>query len=488
MIKESNMKPTVFKSGLILLTVISIFGCKKDLLNSTPYGQSTSADYWRNADDAIAASNALYSFIGDEYIFAHTEQTWDICSDDQWRAGDHPEDQAIEEFTYEPSNPQLNDSWSRKYEVISRANAVLINVPDIEMDEALKTRILGEAHFIRGLMYWQFYRIYGQVPIITEEQVKGNTYNVPKASIEEMKTIIESDFTKAAESLLLENDDVNIGRATKGAAWGYLTKFYVYQENWAKAIETGNKVISGPYALAAHFGDNFKPATKNNPEMLFAIQSTDGWTENVTAIYSAPRPWGGWGFNEPIKDLADEFEANDERLTYTMGKVGDLIDPGESNGGPQIVPEGLTNTGYFFLKYVNWRPDGGLDNNSNIPMLRAADVYLLVAEAKIRSGANGDNEINAVRSRNGLPDVNNATMPQLIHERRVELAGENERHQDLMRWDRAGIIDLKALYAKDRGQWKPGRNFQRPKNYLFPLPQRQIDLSNGILKQNPDFQ
>ena len=481
------MKHTALKKGLILLTVISIFGCNKDLLNSTPYGQSTSADFWRNADDAVAASNALYSFIGDEYMFSHTEQTWDICSDDQWRAGDHPEDQAIEEFTYEPSNPQLNDSWARKYEVISRANAVLINVPNIDMDQALKNRILGEAHFMRGLMYWHFYRIYGQVPIITEDNVINNNYNVPKGSLDEMKTLIESDFTIAAENLLLQNDDANIGRATKGAAWGYLTKFYVYQENWPKAIETGNKVITGPYALAPSFGDNFKAATKNNPEVLFAIQCTDGWTENVTSIYSAPRPWGGWGFNEPIKDLADEFEPNDERLSYTMGKIGDIIDPGASNGGEQPVPAGLTNTGYFFLKYVNWRADGGLDNNMNIVMLRAADVYLLVAEAKIRSGANGDAEINAVRTRNDLPAVSNATIQQLIHERRVELAGENERHQDLMRWDRAGIIDLKAHYAIDRGQWKPGRNFQTPKNYLFPIPQRQIDLSNSILEQNPDF-
>ena len=122
------MKNIIIKSGLVLLTIASMSGCKKNILDSPPYGQSTSEDFWRNADDAIAASNALYSFLGDEYMFAHTEQTWDICSDDQWRAGDHPEDQAIEEFTYEPSNPQLNDSWARKYEVVSRANAILINV------------------------------------------------------------------------------------------------------------------------------------------------------------------------------------------------------------------------------------------------------------------------------------------------------------------------------------------------------------------------
>ena len=481
------MKYTFFTKILFVLAVVSIFGCRKDLLTSTPYGQSTSADFWRNADDAVAASNALYSFIGDEYIFAHTEQTWDICSDDQWRAGDHPEDQAIEEFTYEPSNPQLNDSWSRKYEVISRANAILINVPDIDMDQTLKNRILGEAHFMRGLMYWQFYKIYGQVPLITEANVISNTYNVPKGTLEEVESLIESDFTEAGNLLLEKNDDANLGRSTKGAAWGYLTKFYVYQENWTKAIETGNKVINGPYALAADFGDNFKPATKNNSEVLFSIQCTDGWTENVTSIYSAPRPWGGWGFNEPIADLETEFEPNDERRAYTMGKVGDMIDPGASNGGLQPVPNGLTNTGYFFRKYVSWRADGGLDNNMNIVMLRSADVYLLVAEAKIRSSQNGDAELNAVRTRNGLNPITGATMTNLIHERRVELAGENERHQDLMRWDRAGIVDIVAHYAKARGPWKPARQFQRPKNYLFPIPQRQIDLSNGVLEQNPNY-
>jgi hypothetical protein len=69
----------------------------------------------------------------------------------------------------------------------------------------------------------------------------------------------------------------------------------------------------------------------------------------------------------------------------------------------------------------------------------------------------------------------------------VELAGENERHQDLMRWDKAGIIDIAALYQQDRGPLKPGRTFQRPKHYYFPIPQREIDLSNGVLVQNQNY-
>ena len=482
------MKNINLYKGLFILLTISVVGCKKDLLESTPYGQSTSSTFWRNATDATSASNALYSLLGDENGFPHTEQTWDICSDDQWRAGDHGEDQAIEEFTFDASNSQLGYSWSLKYEVISRANAIIINVPKITMDKALQDRILGEAYFMRGLMYWQFYKIYGQVPLITDVNVIANNYNVPKGTIEEVQNRIETDLKKAGDLLLSTNDAANIGRATKGAAWGYLSKLYLYKEDFAKAIEYGNKVISGPYKLANNFGDNFEPETDNNPEMLFNIQRTQGWTEdNYCSWYYAPRPWDGWGFQEPTDDLVSEFEPNDARLGYSIARVGDVFEGGPG-GTTRVYTAGLNNTGHFFKKYAKWRADGsGINQDLDVPLLRSADIYLVVAEAKIRSAQSGDVEINAVRSRAGLPPVSGATMTALIHERRVELAGENDRHSDLMRWDKKQIIDIVALYKKDRGQWKRPRTFSRPKHYYFPIPQRQIDLSNGVLKQNPNY-
>ena len=482
------MKNINLYKGLFILLTISVVGCKKDLLESTPYGQSTSSTFWRNATDATSASNALYSLLGDENGFPHTEQTWDICSDDQWRAGDHGEDQAIEEFTFDASNSQLGYSWSLKYEVISRANAIIINVPKITMDKALQDRILGEAYFMRGLMYWQFYKIYGQVPLITDVNVIANNYNVPKGTIEEVQNRIETDLKKAGDLLLSTNDAANIGRATKGAAWGYLSKLYLYKEDFAKAIEYGNKVISGPYKLANNFGDNFEPETDNNPEMLFNIQRTQGWTEdNYCSWYYAPRPWDGWGFQEPTDDLVSEFEPNDARLGYSIARVGDVFEGGPG-GTTRVYTAGLNNTGHFFKKYAKWRADGsGINQDLDVPLLRSADIYLVVAEAKIRSAQSGDVEINAVRSRAGLPPVSGATMTALIHERRVELAGENDRHSDLMRWDKKQIIDIVALYKKDRGQWKRPRTFSRPKHYYFPIPQRQMDLSNGVLKQNPNY-
>jgi hypothetical protein len=470
----------------VALLLSPLAGCGDSVLEATPYGQVTSQNFWRNAADAEAAINGAYEPLLNHDYYGHAEHTFDIPSDDQWRAGDHGEDQAIENFTFDPTNSQLEFSWQHKYEIISRANQVLINVPDIEMDQDLKDRILGEAHFLRGFNFWRLAVIYGGIPLILEEDVLADEYNKPRATLEETYAQIESDFERASELLPLSHSSDNLGRPTKGSAWGFLTKLYVYQERWQDAIAVGQLVTTGPYPLAPSFDDNFRIETENNPETLFSVQSEDGWASTEHIIYTTPRPWGGWDFHEPTQNLVDEFEEDDPRLDYTVFKVGDTVDLG-GDRGPTVYTEDLSQTGYHFRKYASWRSTGGLNSGQNVPILRAADVFLLVAEAKIRSGGNGDTEINQVRLRNELPPVSGATIEDLIHERRVELAGENQRHQDLMRWDKAGIVDIQALYAEDRGPFDPPRQFDRPKHYYFAIPQRQIDLSNGVLEQNPGY-
>ncbi len=478
------MKNILFLLGMILL----LGSCKEEFLDATPYGQATSASFWRNADDALAAANAMYEPLTDEEFYGHSEQTFEICGDDFWRAGDHGEDQAIEDFTFDASNAQLRHSYNFKFEIVNRANAVLLNVPGIDMDAALKNRILGEAHFLRGFANWRLHVIYGEFPLVTEEDVQNNNFNKPKATIAEIQAAIESDWLRAAELLPASYSGADIGRAHKGAAYGFLTKLAMYKDDLANAVKYGNEVINGPYPLSADYGDNFRVETENNPEVLFAVQSLDGWAASTYIIYSTPRPWGGWDFHEPIQDLVDEFEPNDPRLDYSIMKPGDLIDLGGGDG-VQEYQASFSSTGYHFRKFASWRSSGGLNESMNVPLLRAADVYLLVAEAKIRQGGAGagDAELNAVRTRAGMPAISGADFADLVHERRVELAGENERHQDLIRWDKANLLDIVQHYQVDRGVYKPSRNFVRPKHYYFALPQREIDLSNGVLVQNPNY-
>lgn len=480
----------IVRTSMLMIPVVLFFTRCEDILESPSYGQQTTQQFWKNGEDVVAAVNAIYEPLLQEEYFGHWERTFDIASDDMWRAGDHGEDQAIEYFTYDAGNPKLRPVWKWKYEMISRANAVLINAPKVEMDKNVKDRSLGEAYFLRGFSYWRHYLLHGEVPVFTEEDVLAGNLNKPKATKAELEAQIESDLGKAAELLPVsyQNDPGNLGRVSQGTAYGFLAKFYVYTEQFQKAIEAGRKVTeNAAYALAPGFADNFKIITENNPEILFSMQYKDGWTtDNTPQIYTVPRAWGGWDFREPIQDLVDEFEETDPRLDYTLFKPGDMVDLGGGDGVQEYTAD-LSQTGYHFKKFASWRESGGLDGGQNAPILRSADVYLLVSEAKIRSGQNGDAELNAVRQRAGLDPVLNATMDDIIHERRVELAGENERHQDLLRWDKAGIVDIVMIYAQDLGPLKPARVFQRPKHYYFPIPQREIDLSNGVLIQNPDY-
>ncbi|QRR00533.1 RagB/SusD family nutrient uptake outer membrane protein [Dyadobacter sandarakinus] len=480
------MKKTYILAGMFFLAMLT--SCNDDLLDSIPYGQVTSQQYWRNGDDVVAATNAIYAPLLNEDGFAHTEYTFDNCSDDMNRAGDHSDETSLEMFTFDASNSHILATWATKYEVISRANAVLINAPKVNMDETLRNRSLGEAYFLRGFIYWRLSLIYGEVPILTEQDVLDQKYNKPKSTLAEVRAQAESDFLKAASLLPVAHDAAEAGRATQGSAYGFLTKLYVYQENWPKAIEAGTKVIgNAAYKLSGNYRENFEVVTENNPEVLFALQYETGWTtDNSPTFYHTPQTFGGWGFHEPIEDLVDEFETNDPRRAYSIYSPGDKVERGTA--GTTTFEANMTRvTGYAFKKYTAFTASGDMSQSLNAPFLRSSDVYLLVAEAKIRSGANGDTELNAVRTRAGLPKKTSAKMADIMHERRVELAGENERHQDLLRWDKAGLIDIAAHYRIPRGPYKPARNFVKPKHYYFPLPQREVDLSNGVLVQNPNY-
>ncbi|MBB6002916.1 RagB/SusD family nutrient uptake outer membrane protein [Arcicella rosea] len=480
------MKKYYILTTLVFLLTFS--SCQDNLLESTPYGQTASDKFWRNSDDVIAATNAIYSPLLDEDGFAHTEFTFDNSSDDMNRAGDHPDETSLELFTFDATNSHIGATWSTKYEVISRANAVLINAPKVNMDEALRRRCMGEAYFLRGYVYWRLSVIFGEVPVLVEADAQTGNFNKAKSTFAEVQAQVESDFLKAAELLPVSYDAENAGRVTQGAANGFLTKLYVYQQAWDKAIAAGTKVIgNNAYKLVSNYGENFRSDTENNSEALFSLQYKTGWTtDNSPAFYHTPGAWGGWGFHEPIEDLVNEFESNDPRRAYSIFSEGDKIDR-KGNGITEFTANLTRITGHAFRKYTDFTTTGDMDQGLNTPLLRSADVYLLVAEAKIRSGKNGDAEINAVRKRVNLASLSNATMKNIMHERRVELAGENERHQDLMRWDKAGLLDIVAHYKIDRGPFKRPRTFIKPKHYYYPLPQREIDLSNGVLKQNANY-
>ncbi|MDP9076439.1 MAG: RagB/SusD family nutrient uptake outer membrane protein [Bacteroidota bacterium] len=490
------------KSKIIIYTVIvlALFNnaCKK-ALDLKQQGVYTSDNYFRNEVDAVNAVSGIYSLLEEEDYIGHAEATFDVPSDDYWRSGDHGEDEGIENLTYDASNAAIRYPWKWRYEEINRSTNCIINIPKITaISTDVKNRSMGEAYFLRAFGYWRLMIIHGDVPIITEDDYTKQTFNVPKSPIEDVRKQIESDLLKAVDLLPESYSAADRGRVSKGTALGFLTKLYMYWEKFPEAIAAGQKVISNShYALAANYADNFTRANENSTELLFSIQAVQNVVQNDFTVYYIPRPWGGYGFSQPLQGLANEFEANDPRKAATLLSVGDKVDLGDGNGLTTFTAD-LSATGFAFKKYAvfNSAADGGgVDHTFAVPLMRSADIYLLVAEALIRTqGAGaGDALINRIRHRASplLPPVSGAGMTQLIHERRVELAGEGERHQDLMRWDKAKIVDIAAIYnlavSKAPIDQSKTVTFIRPKNYYFPLPQVEIDKSKGVLVQNPNF-
>jgi len=512
-------------SLLIVFTICMIYGCVKKPLDQSPTGEYTTGNYWRNQNDVIAGVLGIYNVLFTEDWVGHDLYAFDDQSDDIAVDGDHPDFKAIERFNIDPTLQLIYITWPFAYEQIGRTNNAIMYTPKVPvMDAAIRNRSLGEAYFLRAHAYFVLSQIYGQVPLILENNVQTGSYNVPKSSVDSIRAQVESDLIKAAGLLPETYGDADRGRVSKGAAWGLLCKLYMFEDKFDQAIQYGTNVINDAnYALAPNYSDNFIPGRQeSNTEILFAVWNKDQDIANVPAsaisTYFTPRAWQGWGFHHPTQNFVSEFEPGDSiRKKATLISVGDSIPnqgsmvtigsgdayqmftgmAGQSTG--RMLPS-MSTTGYCIRKYTAYKSDNGnLNYNLKQPILRTSDVYLLVAEAKIRkNGAgSGDAEINVVRKRAGLLPVTNAGMGQLIHERRMELAGENIRWQDLLRWDKDKIINLDTIVGKPKTASPlapyngatiiPARTFTRPKDYFMPLPQEIIDESKGVIKQNSNY-
>ena len=486
------MKNNVIKL-IVFPFLLFIVSCE-NALDIHVKGLYTEENYFTNEQSVVDAVTGLYGILIVEDFVAFADYAWDIASDDVYRAGDHSELEAIETFNFDASNPQINAGWKWKYEMISRSNNILLNVPQMEnISNDIKNRSLGEAHFFRAFANWWLYLPYGEFPLIFEEDVLSGNYNKAKSPIIDVLAHIEKDL-KISVQFLPETSSA--GRINKGSALAYLTQLYMHWSSYPGnddkldlAIENGEKVIQNDnYKLSKNFQDNFRQRSTSQPEMLLYVSSSSNWRNSSTIYYFSPRQLGGWNFFHPMKSLFDEF-GSDKRRESTMWAEGDQIDIGN---GTIAYDKNKSETGYHFNKYTTFTADGKLNFDLLMPLMRSSDVYLLVAEAKIAKYGNGggDTEINLVRERAGVDPLFNADKDDLIKERRLELAGENRRFFDLIRWDRKGWVNIVELLTDSNSVHPADQNrinFSRPKNYFFPLPQVEIDKSNGILIQNENY-
>ncbi|MCB8994652.1 MAG: RagB/SusD family nutrient uptake outer membrane protein [Bacteroidales bacterium] len=482
-------------AGLSLLT-----GCEK-FLDKPLQENLTQESFPKTASDALLATNAAYSTLRTWAYNSGGFPLLDIMSDDASK-GSNPDDASSElnpfdNFTFTTTASGLGGWWSTLYQGIRRANVVIEKVPDIEMDESLKFRYLGEAHFLRGLYYFDLVRAWGDVPIVTES---SPPLKVGKSDKSLVYSLIIDDFTFAMQHLPLKKEyaAADNGRATRGAAKAYLAKVYLFQQDFFNAEKYALEVIdSADYSLEPNFADANSEAGENGPESIFEVgalnfENTYGnQYANTQGVRGNPNR--GWGFNRPTINLQNSFEADDPRKDATIIFLGETIDGVYIEGDgqtPDVTTDDLGNT----IEIECYNQKVWIDGTNtatqfgyNRRLLRYADVLLIAAEALNENNKPAQalvyvNEVRA-RARGGnpaiLPDITetnkDALRDLILDERRHELAMEGHRFWDLVRTGKASSV-LGPL------------GFTSPKNDYLPIPQSEIDISQGSLIQNPNWQ
>jgi hypothetical protein len=503
---------------LILLTVLAVSmltGCKRFLdterqgaydADNYPYpGGSGPYDQF-----IFAAYNDLRSFnVHSQSFIAATS----IRSDDADK-GSTPADGGanaidMDNFPVAASNGFANTLWVGYYGMINKCNSTIKEVNTntlITATDQIKQQTIGEAKFIRAYSYFMLGRLFGRVPLIdTIFSNPAAQNNVPQAAPATLMAFIENDLNYAAITLPLSWDVKFAGRATRGAANGLLAKVYLYQQKWQQAMNAAGAVInSGQYDLSTTYDKIFREEGENSKESVFEVQATASAAipsangvqyAQIQGIRGSGIWDQGWGWNTPSTYLEAAYETGDPRKNRTIMYTSTSTTTYQTIYGENL-PVGLPNPRYNNKVYTNPSLRASIGNRfgywMNLRVLRYADVVLMYAEAanevggatNITAARNALNSIRA-RARNGnntiLPDVTTtdqaALRDAIRQERRVELAMEHERFFDIVRW---GIAQ-----ATMNAAGKP--NFNGSRDVLLPIPQTQIDLSAGVLTQNPGY-
>jgi starch-binding outer membrane protein, SusD/RagB family len=509
--KTKNMKKYMIclAAGMMLFSS----ACKKDLDIENP-NQPTVEVFWKTSDDAVRGVNAVYSTLHRGGISRWMPFFHIIRSDEGKSTSPATEIvNNMDQFQVTDYNFWgAYDIWRDVYVGIFRANQVLDNVPDIDMDAAVKERVLGEAKFLRGLFYFNLVTLWGNVPMMLTSSTPQD--RPPTSTQAEVWAQIERDLTEAAASLPATYTNANdIGRATRGAAYGILARAYMQQGKYDQALTPLQWLVEGEgssiYNLLPNYRDNFLVNTENNQESVFEWQfqlnpsenhddDTDPRSDNLnygTSIAQFFAPAGvGWSDGEanrwPIYEFLEENTTGGERDPRLEVS---LIYDSTNAGGPSATlvygqtftqRYGADNKRAWFRKFLNdhWKDFEGYNSPNNWRYLRYADVLLMYAEALNETGntAAAYTHVDRVRQRAGLarlsdvqPGLNQADfLEQLKHERVTELLGEGHRWNDLMRWGDLGpeLADRDPAF----------NNFQPGKHELLPIPQQEIDINPNI--------
>lgn len=482
------------KISLLFVALLGgLVSCKEDFINLAPLSNQTSSTFFKTADDFKQGVNAVYDGLQSQKTYGKTFYYLAEVRSDNTDIGDRGANAGIAShldlFTEITTNPFLSDAYSGFYIVISRANAVLGQIDPSGINEVQKNQYKGEALFLRALSYFNLVRLFGDLPLVTNVQSPSASLGNKRNKVAEVYAQIEKDLTDAASLLPNSYAAADAGRATADAAFALLGKVYVTEKKWDQAISALQKV-SGTHRLLDNYADLFKVENAVNEETLFAVRFKKGlspgegntfFNDMMPRIYINGVSYSGATNNRPTKSIVRSFAGNDKRFAGSLDTV-------------YQTSATAYNKGNYIKKYLDLPSTTG-DQGSSVPVIRFAEVLLLLAEAqneKAYAGGAAFDNLNKVRARAGLAPKTPANLPDqeafrdaIFAERRVELAFENDRWFDLIRYSKGLSIIQKHLLD----EYNLATPVLTASRFLFPIPQSEIDVYNNLttFPQNPGY-
>ena len=532
----------IMKKIFFFISLILVFTSCNDQLDLQPYAVVATQTFYNTASDAEAAVTAAYksfqSLDGQNGTMrAGYHPTGDVLSADVQAHPDIVVYYQMQQSIIRPNSGQVNGLYQRCYVGLLLVNTALEQIPNIEMDATLKARYMGELYFIRGFYMFRLGFVFGTAPVVNkvlalselnvpnsnrkQEFVSGKNVNRLKITESDLFAQAEADFKMALQQPLANRNTGDLmGRADKGAVRSYLAHVYLYQHKWAEAKAELEQILSYGYGLLPDYNELFDGTHDNSIESVFEIQYTamnQKSTDSFGTMVYAPNAegyvtGGGWGWTRPTQDIVSEYEEGDPRLVASVFR----LDIDDFYG--QVFKDRVNGTGYGFRKFCIAAPPNnkGVTINAsnwytscNFAMVRYAEVLLWYAEVMNELGdqTTAAQYVNMVRARTATTPNPNTVTPTpirtmdpisstlsyedmfwaIVHERRIELAYEGKFGWDLRRWG----IAKKVL--RDPVRWQNTVvadyfKYEDGKDEVLPLPQQEIDKSEGVLKQNPGYE
>jgi len=508
----------------LLTIVIATFSNSCTNLDETVYSEVPVDQFGTDQTQVDALVGSIYSTfkshipVWDSYVTLD-ELSGDMMAIPGFKGGDwgEPMFRQAMQHNLNSQSSGWNGTYNNPSSGISLCNQIaymIENNPVVTPE--VKESILAEVRGVRAFWYYTLCDHYGNVPIVTN--FLDNTQLPATKTRKEVYEFIMSELLDIKDKL---REDVattaSYGKFTKGSAYTLLAKMYLNAQvwnpeggtKWAECVEACNVVMGMPYVLENNWKTNFVPNNEVSKEAILSavFKAAGSGVQNDIGLntlhYLDPialginiQPWNGLAANP---DYVKAFDPADIRYTGSF-LMGPMIDPetGEilitAHGRPlnhtvDMVMNDVDETGWGWInqeegaRINKWEFAPGLSTSmeNDIHIFRLADIYLMKAEALVRSGgsvAEATDLVNRIRSR-AMLDASKlyaaVTLNDIYKERRFEFAWEGMTRQDMIRF---------GTYLAARPPFKP--NVSEPKCLLYPIPQEVIDANSNI-KQNPGY-